>query len=224
MIMQIQPVCIKSNNKQHTNFKSVYPVYHWYKPNDKFIPATDLKIVHKFQRLLTGLLVKGNKYDLSIPGKTFIHGVMNFIANNDNDYKNIPYVRSFYNAKGGCKRDWKGEIYDIVPSAYLLTGNDAVDFENLFGKPIGRVRKTENYSEKEILAEIRKAKIAYATKGPKFIKERANKFVDKETSRQLELHTIFTQPDKNKPPKLIKLGFFTKGGENNPFIKNGILW
>ena len=211
------------NQINNCNFKHVYPVYHWHKVNGKYIPAVGSQAVHQYQRLLAGMLRKGGYLNLDIESNSFFHKTARYIAMNDGDYKAVPYVRSFYNNFGGYKYDIKGEAYEFEPCVYLLTGNDAVEFETTFGKPIGMVKKQENYSESEIENVVKNAKFAFAVNGFRFVKNRVEKFKDKETSKPLELHTIFVQDDGRKTPRLIKIGFFPKGGKNNPLVTNNII-
>lgn len=204
------------------NFKSVYPVYHWYNPNKKFSPVTDIGTIRHCQRLLVGM-INSTTPKLYRKDSSFLQQVINYIAVNDKDFLAVPYVRSFYNAKGGFKRDAKGNIYKVEPLAYIITGNDAVNFENVYGKPINTIAKEVNGSEREIQAAVQRAKCAFSYNGLKYMRERSLKFVDKESKKPLELHTIFCKVGDNNSPKLIKLSFFESGAKNNPFVKNGYI-
>ena len=144
-----------------------------------------------------------------------------FISNYDKDFKYAPFVRSFYNNYGGFRN--MPDRRAIEPMAYLITGNDAAEFEQVFGKPIGAVKNDENYTEKEKKKLVTGAKVAYAIKGSGFVKSKCEKFVDKETGKPLELHVIFDRSDKRNPLKLIRSCFFIKGDKNNPLITNGII-
>jgi len=222
--MQISNIEVKNTNyTSKCNFKSVYPVYHWHRVNGKFVPATDSNVVHRYQKLLAGILRQGGFLDLEHGGKSFLYQIASFVAQFDSDYKYGRYVRSFYDNHGGYKYDSKGEAYKIVPSAYLLTGKDAIEFEETFGRPIGKLKNEEELTEKELDRAVKRAKVAFATKGYRFVKERCGKLKDKDTQKPLELHTIFVQWNKHKKPELIKLGFFQQGDENNPLIKNNII-
>ena len=222
-IMQVQKILFQDNKiSSNTNFKSVYPVYHWFKPKDKYVPATSMQYVKHFQRLVVSILNKKSLL-MNVKSDSFLKNFVDYIASKDIDYKYTPYVRSFYNSKGGLKRDSNGIVYDIEPNSYILTGQDAVYFENLFGKPINYVIKESNIQETEIKRLVAQAKRAYASKGLKFVKEKQKLFVDKQTSRPLELHTIFKMYKNDVVPRLYKAEFFEKNAKNNPLITNDII-
>ena len=218
--MLVQNVSSQNYNTP-CNFKSVYPVYHWCKINGKYKPATNQDLVHHCQRLLTSMLNNGGYRNPATVKKSAIGLLSKFIASIDSDYKYVPFVRSFYNNCGGYKNSVKSR--GIEPMAYLITGNDAAEFEQVFGKPIGAIKNDENYSEKDKDRLVTRAKVAYASKGPLFVKSRCVKFVDRETGKPLELHAIFDRSDKSNPLKLIRCGFFIEGAKDNPLITNGII-
>ena len=207
------------------NFGSVYPVYHWHKPTETYVPAFDIKDVKRYQRTLTKMLnsrISGGKEHSP---STFLQSVIEYLAKNDSDYKELKYTRSFFNYKGGIKTAWNGNVYKIEPMAYLLTGRDAVDFENLYGKPIGYSTLIAKQYEDECMqkTEMWQVKDAYKHGGMAFVKDLLGKFRDKETNKELELHTIYGKIKLSGGDKLLKLQFFQKGSVDNPFTTNGIM-
>lgn len=222
--MQIQNSLQNSNLSYKTNFKSVYPVYHWHKIGKSYAPAFDMNLIRRYQNILTRMLnsrvAGGRKQNPT----TFLQEIVKYISEKDIDYKNIPYVRTFFNYKGGIKEAWNGNAI-IEPMAYILTGRDAVDFENMYGKPVGTAQKiSKQYDDERIgKLEIEQAKSAYGFGGRAYIKDSLGKFKDLITGRPLELHTIFIDGKQKKPPILLKLAFFQKDGFDNPLVTNGII-
>ena len=157
-------------------------------------------------------------------GSAMDEEIVKYISEKDIDYKNIPYVRTFFNYKGGIKEAWNGNTI-IEPMVYILTGRDAVDFENMYGKPVGTAQKiSKQYDDERIgKLEIEQAKSAYGFGGRAYIKDSLGKFKDLITGRPLELHTIFIDGKQKKPPILLKLAFFQKDGFDNPLVTNGII-
>ena len=119
-------------NSPTTNFKSVYPVYHWYNPTKKYVPLTEMDTLIRCQKLFEGILnaVRPNTKRIS---HSFLQQVVNYIAYNDADYIDFPYVRSFYNNYGGLESGYKGKAKRIEPIAYIFTGKDAANFESSYG-------------------------------------------------------------------------------------------
>ena len=221
--MLVQNVSLSNQNYGNScNFKSVYPVYHWLKFDGKYKPATKNEWVHRCQRLLAAMLNKASHLDLDHPGKSVLHNTGCYVASVDENYKSIPHVCSYYNNFGGFKNSPDRRAID--PMAYLVTGADAIEFEQIFGKPVCASKKQEFRSQKEIDESISRARFSYALKGPEFIKSRSAKFIDKESGNPVELHTIFERTsDNNHPLRMIKCSFFIQGDKKNPLITNGII-
>ena len=222
--MQIQNMSFAQNNVNKTSFKSVYPVYHWHKPTDKYVPALqDIKDVKRYQRMLTGMLNSRVSAKQHKP-TTFLQDVIKYISEWDTDYKNNPYVRTFFNYKGGYKNDRDGNAIDVKPYAYLLTGKDAVEFDTMYSKPIGWTYKAvrEYDSDKYAEMEISESKRSYGYGGAAYIKQELGKFKSA-NGTPLELHTIIGGNPDSRSAKIIKLSFFQTNDKNNPFIANGIL-
>lgn len=217
--MQVSNTSVNSN----LGFKSVYPVYHWCKMNGKYRPVSDRKSVENCQRVLSGMLNRGDWVDLEKCGKSFLIQTVQYISHFDKDYKNCRFTRSYYYNHGGYQHDSAGNVKGFEPCAYLLTGVDAADFEETYGKPIGKTKNLEYLSQKEIYTAVMRAKMAYITKGLKYVKDKAKKFVDKESKTPLELHTICTQNPVDKKWRMIKMEFFKTGDKENPLVRNDII-
>lgn len=221
--MLVQNVSLSNQNYRNScNFKSVYPVYHWLEFNGKYKPAVKQMWVQRCQRILAALLNKAGCLDLDNPGKSVLHNTAYYVASVDKDYKFAPLVRSFYNNSGGFKNT--PEARSIVPMSYLVTGCDATEFERIFGKPLRTLKNHGCSSQEAFEASKQRAKVSYELKGKFFIESKYQKFVDKETGKPLELHTIFERTGEQKNPlKIIKCSFYIQGDKNNPLITNGII-
>ena len=92
------------------------------------------------------------------------------VASQDNDYARCPYVRSFYNDKAGLQHG------NSEPMIYLMTGQDAVNFENNYGKPIGYM-KGKQHTKKS--AELQEAKGNYWAVGLNYAKRRSQQYRNK---------------------------------------------
>ena len=101
--MQIQPIGVQTNYKASfsPNFKSCYPVTHWLaEANESYAPVLTTELAKKLQGILVRYLnASAKKYS----GKkaAFCQEVKDFMASTDRDYANLPFVRSFYDKKGG---------------------------------------------------------------------------------------------------------------------------
>lgn len=165
--------------------------------NDKKIRQYLLKQMEKLEKEQTSL--------------TLMQRIQNFIKKSDIDYIACPYVRTFYNRNGGIK-DGK-----IEPLVYLLTGKDALHFEEEFGRPLGQLKSqygTENS------AELQQAKVDYWFKGLNFVKSRAKKYC-KDDRIPRELH-IKTETERTKTGRIkgyntVDMAFFPVKGPKNPF-------
>lgn len=224
--MQIQNVTSSCTRCNNTNFKSVYPVYHWYKPADKYIPAFDKSRVRRYQKILTGMLNAKINTSEKLKSSKFLQEVLKFVSAHDRDFNNLPYVRTYFDYKGGLKTAWNGNVYEVKPSAYILTGRDAADFENMYGKPLGSAKSTANNGGQMNIhqrAELENAKLCYAYGGERFVLEKMKLFKNPETGNPLELHVIMSGGENSHKAKVIKLNYFETGAKNNPLVTNGII-
>lgn len=224
--MQIQNLPTTQNRLDKTSFKSVYPVYHWCKTaGGSYAPTFNIKEVKHFQRLLTNILNSGNKETSKKDKKQFAQVLIKHIKEMDPDYKANPCVRTFINYKGGVKTAWNGNTYDIEPSAYLLTGKDAIEFDLMYSRPISVAKHNAKQLDnpKIMENEINNAKKSYGLGGATYVKRKVGLFKDKITQKPLELHTIIDNTLSLRKTKFIKLKFFETESENNPLKKNGII-
>ena len=224
--MNIQPIISNnySNRKNEQSFKAVYPVYHWHKVDSGYFTALNMNDVKKYQKMLTRLLNQLKPNNKEQGDNSIMQQIVNYVAEKDKDYKKCPIVRSYYNYNGGIKNDWRGEICKIEPMVYIITGQDAVDFENNYGKAIGYARQQINNPETERQGKcaLHNANMDYSYGGQAFVKEKNGKFIDAESKEPLELHTIIVKDAKGKKDSLLKVGIFSINEERNPFVKKGI--
>lgn len=215
---------INQNFVRQNSFKSIHPVYHWHKLCGVYTPATKIEDIRHYQRVMIALLNSRTSGGRKHTPSTFLQKIVDYLSKLDKDYQELPYVRSFLNYKGGYKNDINGDVIKVEPYAYILTGRDAVDFGDLYCKPIKEVHSMVKGYEDTTIAKnsIERTKLSYGYGGASYIRALIKKA--KESGKPiLELHTIFSKlPDKDKP-SLIKLGLFQTGAEDNPLITNGIL-
>lgn len=208
--MNIQPVSFNSQTK-NSSFRSVYPIYHWNYKDGKVLPVFDVKTAKTYQRKILSILNGTIKNYEKIP-KQFLKNILELFSNNDSDYKAEPCALSFYNNDGGVKTAWNGYVYGIVPCTYLITGDDALFFEKYFRRPIGYTKHDVKVYNMDKEPEIKGLMLSYAVRGAEFVQSKEADFSKK---HNIELHAIF------KEGELIKIGFYPKSGEKNPFIKMG---
>lgn len=156
---------IQSANYSQTycapNFKSIYPVYFWVKNGDKALPVFEKKAAQRLQRELSGILNNTKKAIKRYPSEKR-REFRETICAADSDYKNNKYVRSISTDRGGVKEAWNGNISKIDPSIYILTGRDAVDFTQFYGKPIGYAKSGNMPKEQaEFTPDLESAKKSY---------------------------------------------------------------
>lgn len=231
--MQVQSVTSNPYSMQQPNFKSKFPVYHWHKPADEYFVTFDMRTVQRYQKILMKIL-NTLIFDHSNPPKTFLERVNDYVFQWDKDYKNFPkensltdfpFVKSAYDRRGGYKTAYNGNIYEVKPMAYLMTGDDAVNYEVLYSKPIPRAYKIARQYDDKVLKEneVKEAKMSYGYGGIAYAKDMDKRLLHPVTKKPVELHTVFKINPKTNYPTLIKLEFFETGGKDNPFVKNGIL-
>ena len=158
--MNISPL----NYQPNTNFKSAFPVVHWVaETGGSYAPVAEKEVVEGFQKRILEILRKPiNKtltdvkkledkkskknisekelkdikrqlkslYEiLDVPAQKF----RTYLASPDIDYRLNPKVRSYYNS-------YYGSVDSFTPTSYLITGNSVADFDNKFGKELGKQR------------------------------------------------------------------------------------
>lgn len=139
-----------------------------------------------------------------------------YIGARDNDYKRYPFVRGFNNEKGGDK----GDRFETI--SYLLTGNDAVYFEENYGKPIGQTKamlKSLGVNPSKT-AELQEKLSDYWSMGLDFSKKRAKDFKPK-NNEPYELHVeLERQRSSTGKPigyRILDMKFCPREGAQNPF-------
>lgn len=209
--MKINSLTSVNQNTSKQSFKSVYPVYHWHYKNGSYAPVFDVADAKKYQRKLLGIFNHTEHLCKKIP-TAFITNIIKMISKCDIDYKKEPCALSFYNKIPGVKKAWNGNVYDIEPCAYMITGEDALFFEQHFRRPIGYSKYDAKIYNIDNNPEIKQRMSSYAVRGTDFVREKEKEFAHK---NNLELHAIF------KDDKLIKIGFYPQTGPENPFVKTG---
>lgn len=207
--MNIKPVSFNLKNGS-VSFGSVYPVYHWNYAEGKVSSEFDVITAKKYQRKILGIL-NGTIKSYTNISKTFFKKIREHFSACDPDFKSEPCALSFYRKGGGNKTTWNGNTH-IVPCTYLITGDDALFFEQHYRRPIGYTKYDAKIYGIDKHPEIKSAQIVYAINGAEFVKKKAKEFSE---NYNLELHAIF------KDNKLIKIGFYPRSGEKNPFVKMG---
>ncbi len=217
--MQIQPTGIQTNCgvKFSPNFKSCYPVTHWVaETNGSYAPVLTVELAKKLQGILVRFLnAPAGKYSDS--KEVMSKQVKNYIASKDKDYRNMEFVRSFYDKKGGWIKD------KITPVAYMLTGADARYFDQKYGLPIGEIKRASSApSRLPNSAELNMALNDYFRGGLQFVKSRSKEFCDINKmpyGLHAKFETIRSRTGNIKGFKLMGLGFYPEEGPNNPFVK-----
>ncbi len=218
--MNIQPISQNFNQpvKKNTSFKSAYPVVHWVaEANGSYAPVASLQLTKKLQNILVRLL---NATSVKTPErKELAIRAQKFLRSRDRDFDSNHIARTFHDVNGG----WGKNVFH--PIAYMLTGKDALLFEDRFGKPLGMLKKeSAEIWERGNSAELNIARADYAKGGLNYVKKRSKEFCDS-NKIQHQLHTKF-EVKRNKSGEvvgynLIGLGFYPARGENNPLEKLG---
>lgn len=218
--MKIQPVQNYSTSgikKTNPQFKAVYPVVHWVaETNGSYAPAMSLELTRKLQRILVGILnhSKRSKHGLVADSS------VNYISKCDLDYRRNPIVRTFYNNNGGYDKKF-------VPLAHLVTGKNAVDFDNLYGKAIGEAKgNAPRVNGKPISAELKQAVKNYSLGGLEFVNDKNKKLYDNsgiEYGLHTKFQTIRSKTGKIKGYELVDVRFCPEKGPNNPFVRTGLV-
>ncbi len=209
--MKISSLSSWNQNTNNKTFKSVYPVYHWHCQNGKYVPAFDITAAKKYQMKLLGILNRTEHLCKRISAE-FINNIIKMVSACDKDYEAKPCALSFYNKAPGFKKAWNGHVYDVQPCTYMITGDDALFFEQHFRRPIGYTKYDAKMYNIDKNPEIKQSMLSYAVRGTDFVKEKEQEFAHK---KNLEIHAIF------KDNKLVKIGFYPKSGPENPFVKTG---
>lgn len=219
--MQVQNGTFEYPN---TNFKAVYKVYHWHKPEGVWRPAfEDMSDVKTYQRKLTNILNCRSTTAKIIKQNDFTKRILDVIKEKDADFKAEPYVCSFPNYDGGFKTAWNGNV-SAEACMYILTGKDAVDFKKWYSKPIEYAQDiAKQYDDARIgEIEVEQAKTSYGFGGMAYIRDKLGRFRDAVSGRPLELHAIYIGKTA-KGSKLHSVKFFETNGYDNPLMKRGII-
>lgn len=209
--MKIQSVSYNNNNVPNRAFRSVYPIYHWHKEAGQFAPVFDVETAKKYQKQILGILNR-TKHLCGKFSEQFIKEVHELLSEYDKDFGEEPCALSFYDQNAGVKRGWDGNIYDIKPCTYLITGKDALFFEKYYRRPIGHVKFDAKMYNTTDSPETKQALLDYYFNGRDFVNQKVKDFNEKVN---MELHTIF---EDDRP---VKIGFCPKAGSENPFVKMG---
>ena len=208
--MNIQPISLNYQTK-NPSFGSVYPIYHWNYKDGKVVPVFDVKTAKTYQRKILSILNGTIKNYEKLP-KQFLKSILEYFSKHDSDYKKESCALSFYNNQGGVKTSWNGYVYGIAPCTYLITGEDALFFEKYYRRPIGYTKYDAKIYNIDKNPEIKDSMVSYAIRGAEFVQKKEEDFSKK---YNLEMHAIF------KDNELIKIGFYPKSGNGNPFVKMG---
>ena len=245
--MQIQTIkndSLFSKNKA-PQFRSVYPVVFWVaekggsyapvvtKDFSKTLATKLVNILNYSQKEITETLknIEIKRKELGLDNYNNLtkikmeaaRNLKNFIAYFDSDfakqnslYTQKPKTRSF-TTQGGFENG------KYTPTAYIMTGNDAIVFEKNFGKPIGLSRALGG--NKYVTAELERAIADYWTKGYRYIKNKAKVF--QINNQPAELHvkveTVRARTGNIKSYNIIGAKFFPQKGSENPLEKTGWL-
>ena len=214
--MQVQSINTYFVNKAESNpqFKASYPVVHWVaETNGSYAPALTMELTKKLHRALISLM-NGSKNNISELEKS----AKNYLMRCDIDYRRNKVVRSFYDNNGG----WLKGKFDAI--SYLLTGRDAVEFDNIFGKAIGVARRDSSAMNGRQSAELMIAKGNYATNGKNYVQGKNRRLYDA-NGEPYSLHTKFeikrNKNGKIKGYELVGIKFCPDNGAENPFVKLG---
>ena len=239
--MQIQSIQAGSylNQNKQPQFKSVYPVVFWvaekggsYAPVitrdfSKTLATKFVNILNYSRKEINDMMVKIENTRQET-GLTNYNGlrklkleiaqrVKNFISRFDADYAkqnksyNIrPHTRAFTTSGGLVNGRY-------LPTAYLITGEDAYFFDRTYGRPIGVSRSRGGNRFKS--AELERALADFWTQGFNYVKNGAKNF--KINGEPSELHvkvdTIRARTGNIKGYNVTGVGFFPQEGAKNPF-------
>ena len=223
--MQIHRVNNFNTQNRTTNFKSVYPVYHWVeRANGSVVPVVTKNEVEKLQSKLVRML--NNTLSRKNPTKAKItDNVIDIVSEEDKSYRNKHEARSYYNPNGG----WKNNFFEAL--TYLITGGDIPEFDKEFGKPIGKAKSiSRTPTGKYCSLELDCARDYYEKEGLAFVKKESKKFA-KEDGVQTALHIVHTPVYYQKGDKAGKVKEYLpkwvlyrpESGVKNPFVKLGLV-
>ena len=199
-----------------TNFRSVYPVYHWVaEAGGSYGPSVTESLNRKLNAKIVEYMNK-TKIVKSEETNILTKKVREYMQKFDTQFRHFSFARSFYSDKGGLVAS------KMQPISYIATADDAEYLDNVLGRAIGRAKKrgmsTISTAEQNI------ATGNYWRLGQQHVEKRAKKFVDK-SGMQYGLHTKFevvrNKDGEIKRYKLIDVRFLPEYGEKNPFVKLG---
>ncbi|MBO5738625.1 hypothetical protein J6R97_04725 [bacterium] len=221
------------SNNQRIQFKSAYPIIHWVAENNgsyapvvshEIAKSLNTKIIRilntnsqviekKLQNLYNEIQAQGkssSKIDREICELNLMKRVKSFINRWDKGFAKNQFARGFYNKNGGIKN---GKFDSL---AYLITGEDAVYFENTFGRPLGEFKKYGADSP-----ELERAKADYFKKGYNFVLDRAKHhcFSNRDPAElHVKMEVVRNKFGAIKNYNIVDMKFFAKNGFDNPFL------
>ena len=220
-IQAIQNYSIKKQ-EQKLSFKKAYGVVHWVgESNASYAPVKSFELAKTLQTMLVKMLNRSSRLKANSVNDVAIK----YLAGKDTDYGNengIGMVRTFNDRQGGVNH-YSGKYF---PFSYLFTGGDAYQFEETYGKPLGRAKANspERYGRPES-AELQIARSNYNMAGWEYVNDPNKKLII--DGKEQELHTRFeVVRDKKgeiKGYNLVGIEMAPVKGEENPFIKSGYL-
>ena len=218
--MQIQAVNnhsnVKSNNPQ---FKKAYKVVHWVgEQNANYAPVAGFELTKKLQSLLVRILNQSTRLKENSANKVAV----NYLKGEDTEYATSGIVRTFYDKNGGFNK----HSGTFLPFSYLLTGGDAYNFSDKYGKALGKAKSfAPKQKDKLNSAELQIARSDYYIAGWKLVNDTEKK-IYKDGIEQ-ELHTKFEivrdKEGKVTGYNLVGLKLCPTKGEENPFVKTGYI-
>ena len=140
----------------------------------------------------------------------------------DTEYATSGVVRTFYDKNGGFNKH-SGKF---LPFSYLITGGDAYNFSDKYGKALGKAKSFAPMQKDKLnSAELQIARSDYNIAGWNLVND-AKKKIYKDGIEQ-ELHTKF-EVVRDKKGKitgynLVGLKFCPAKGDENPFVRTGYI-
>lgn len=231
-------------NKNQTSFKQIYPVVHWVgEANKRHFPLVVLDEVKDFHEVLISALnkgilkkkeikeltakkvqaEKGKQLDrkeknavkklrdiIDVPRQIFCSLVASFDTAYRTCFRKKDKVRSFYD-------EISTSTGDVIPVAYILSGEHVIDFIKKFGKPIGKGYIEGNGTKTE---KVKQKIKEYFVDGLKYVKDPTRRKKNEKGELQV-LHTKFdTVRDEQGNLlgyRLVSAKLFPEFGPESPF-------
>jgi len=230
---------------KYNSFRSTYPVVHWVaEANGSYAPMSKLKIVQGFQEKIVSYLngnpiltpqeikalirakqeiqkevlttgaekldVKDLKKIIDIPSQ-YLRAYMGCDVSYRTSTSRKNAVRSFYDRVTQSSNEY-------IPVSYIISGKDAVEFNNRFGKEIGRSIRLYGKDS----PEVRAAKWKYNHDGLNFVKDYSRRKKDENGMPQV-LHTKFEVVRNSDGEftgyRFVDARFLPEFGPESPFEK-----